>query len=84
VNADERVHVERDDSQRVEPGLEDHGEDDVEEHRELKLWASRESGQRLSDWRCPDEMYGSLFKSYGSVTRDVDMYGSVIGAEECR
>ena len=49
VNADERVHVERDDSQRVEPGLEDHGEDDVEEHRKLKLWASRESGQRLSD-----------------------------------
>ena len=49
MNADERVHVERDDSQRVEPGLEDRGEDDVEEHRELKFWASRESGQRLSD-----------------------------------
>ena len=44
-----RVHVERDDSQRVEPALEDRGEDDVEEHRKLKFWASRESGQRLSD-----------------------------------
>ena len=49
VNADERIHIERDDSQRVEPALEDRGEDDVEKHRELKFWASRESGQRLSD-----------------------------------
>ena len=36
VNANERVEVERDHGQRIEPGLEAQGEHDVKQDRELR------------------------------------------------